>query len=241
MKIINFADSKTVINQYVAELRDVNVHNDRARFRHNLQRIGQLMAFELSKTLNYSEKDITTPLGIAKANTHDDKIVLATIFRAGLPFHAGFLSSSTRLATPSCLPTVIIRIRKVWTWASKSSISLHRHSTERRSSSPTRCWPLEEAWNSDMRLSSLKEHPKPYTSAAPLRPRRAWSTSRRPSATNPTSTSGAPPSTPTSMSTLTSSQDSEMRATSLTVKKYKLLSSAVPRLFMAGVNSQIIG
>ncbi len=91
MKIINFADTKTVINQYVAELRDVSVQGDRARFRHNLQRIGQLMAYEISKTLNYSEKDVTTPLGTAMANTHDDSIVLATIFRAGLPFHAGFL------------------------------------------------------------------------------------------------------------------------------------------------------
>ena len=91
MKIINFAESNSVINQYVAELRDVHIQGDRNTFRHNLQRIGQLMAYEVSKTLTYSVKEIQTPLAIAKANTHDDKIVLATVFRAGLPFHQGFL------------------------------------------------------------------------------------------------------------------------------------------------------
>lgn len=91
MKIINFADSNSVINQYVAELREVSIQKDRNTFRHNLQRIGQLMAYEVSKTLTYSEKEIQTPLAKAKANTHDDEIVLATVFRAGLPFHQGFL------------------------------------------------------------------------------------------------------------------------------------------------------
>ncbi|MBQ3355300.1 MAG: uracil phosphoribosyltransferase [Bacteroidales bacterium] len=91
MKIINFADSKSVINQYVAELRDIHIQSDRNTFRHNLQRIGQMMAYEVSKTLNYSEKEVQTPLAMAKAYTHDDEVVLATVFRAGLPFHQGFL------------------------------------------------------------------------------------------------------------------------------------------------------
>lgn len=91
MKIINFAESNSVINQYVAELRDVRIQGDRNTFRHNLERIGQLMAYEVSKTLTYSVKEIQTPLAIAKASTHDDEIVLATVFRAGLPFHQGFL------------------------------------------------------------------------------------------------------------------------------------------------------
>lgn len=91
MRIVNFADSNSVINQYVAELRDIRIQNDRNTFRHNLERIGQLMAYEVSKTLTYSEKEIQTPLAMAKANTHDDEIVLATVFRAGLPFHQGFL------------------------------------------------------------------------------------------------------------------------------------------------------
>ena len=92
MKIINFSDSNSIINQYVAELRDVNRQADRNTFRHNLERIGQLMAYEVSKTLTYSEKEIQTPLAMAKASTHDDEIVLATVFRAGLPFHQGFLN-----------------------------------------------------------------------------------------------------------------------------------------------------
>ncbi len=91
MKIINFAESNSVINKYVAELRDVNIQGDRMRFRHNLSRIGQLMAYEVSKTLRYSEKKVKTPLGTAKASTHDDQTVIGTIFRAGLPFHQGFL------------------------------------------------------------------------------------------------------------------------------------------------------
>ena len=91
MKIINFSESNSVINQYVAELRDVRIQADRNTFRHNLERIGQLMAYEVSKTLSYSVKEMQTPLAIAKASTHDDEIVLATVFRAGLPFHQGFL------------------------------------------------------------------------------------------------------------------------------------------------------
>ena len=91
MKIVNFADSNSIINQYVTELRDVRIQSDRNTFRHNLQRIGQMMAYEVSKTLQYSEKEIRTPLAMAKANTPDDELVLATVFRAGLPFHQGFL------------------------------------------------------------------------------------------------------------------------------------------------------
>ena len=91
MNIINFAASNSIVNQYVAELRDIKVQNNRNAFRHNLQRIGQMMAYEVSKTLHYSEKSIQTPLAEAKANTPDDEVVLATVFRAGLPFHQGFL------------------------------------------------------------------------------------------------------------------------------------------------------
>ncbi|MBP5170582.1 MAG: uracil phosphoribosyltransferase [Bacteroidales bacterium] len=91
MKIINFADYNSIINQYMAELRDVKIQSDRARFRHNLRRVGQLMAYEVSKTLKYSKKEVVTPLGTAPTMTHDDSLVLGTIFRAGLPFHQGFL------------------------------------------------------------------------------------------------------------------------------------------------------
>ena len=91
MKIVNFAESNSVVNKFLSELRDVSIQTDRAKFRYNLQRIGQMMAYEVSKTLAYSVKSVQTPLGIAEASTHDDSIVLGAIFRAGLPFHQGFL------------------------------------------------------------------------------------------------------------------------------------------------------
>lgn len=92
MKIVNFAESASVINQYVAEIRDVNIQSDRMRFRRNIERIGELMAYEMSKELTYSEKSVTTPLGQATALTPDDDLVIGTVFRAGLPLHQGFLN-----------------------------------------------------------------------------------------------------------------------------------------------------
>ena len=80
------------MNQYVAELRDVRIQTDRMRFRHNVERIGELMAYEMSKTLTYSAKQVQTPLGVARALTPDDELVIATVFRAGLPLHQGFLN-----------------------------------------------------------------------------------------------------------------------------------------------------
>ena len=62
------------------------------RFRRNIERIGEIMAYEMSKALTYSVKQVQTPLGTATASTHDDKIVIATVFRAGLPLHTGFLN-----------------------------------------------------------------------------------------------------------------------------------------------------
>ena len=92
MKIINLNESNSVLNQYVAEIRNVEVQNDRLRFRRNIQRIGEIMAYEISKTFSYSVKDIKTPLGIAPVSTPDNQLVISTILRAGLPFHQGFLS-----------------------------------------------------------------------------------------------------------------------------------------------------
>lgn len=92
MKIINLNDNNTVLNQYVSELRNVEIQNDRLRFRRNLERIGEIMAYEISKTFDYSIKDVTTPLGTAKVSTPDSEVVISTILRAGLPFHQGFLS-----------------------------------------------------------------------------------------------------------------------------------------------------
>ena len=92
MKIINLSETNSIISQYLAEIRDVDYQKNRLLFRNNIQRIGEFEAYEVSKTLHYEEREVATPLGIAKVNLPTDKIVLATIFRAGLPFHNGFLN-----------------------------------------------------------------------------------------------------------------------------------------------------
>lgn len=92
MDIINFSEQNSIINQYLAEIRDKDYQKNRLLFRNNVMRIGEFEAFEISKTLNYEPKDVVTPLGTAQVNVPTDKIVLATIFRAGLPFHNGFLN-----------------------------------------------------------------------------------------------------------------------------------------------------
>lgn len=92
MKVINMSDAPSILEQYVMELRDVAIQHDRMRFRRNLERIGEMQAYEISKWLGYSQKFVQTPLGVATANTPDDSIVLATVFRAGLPLHQGFLN-----------------------------------------------------------------------------------------------------------------------------------------------------
>ncbi|MBF0944412.1 MAG: uracil phosphoribosyltransferase [Alloprevotella sp.] len=91
MKVINFSEQNTVINNYLAELRDIDVQKNRAWFRQNLRRIGHAMAYEVSKTLNYSHKTLQTPLAPAKVSTIDDRIVIGTVLRAGLALHEGFL------------------------------------------------------------------------------------------------------------------------------------------------------
>lgn len=91
MKVIDLSKHQTIINQYISELRDVEIQKDRMRFRQNVIRIGHAMAYEVSKSLSYSQKFVETPLASAVANTPDDDIVIATVFRAGLPLHQGFL------------------------------------------------------------------------------------------------------------------------------------------------------
>ncbi len=92
MTIINLSDGNSVLNQFIAEIRDKDVQKNHMRFRRNLERIGEIFAYEISKTLNYSIKDVTTPLGIAQCSVPGDDIVLATILRAGLPLHNGLLN-----------------------------------------------------------------------------------------------------------------------------------------------------
>ena len=92
MKIVNFAEKNSELNRFVAEIRDIHIQQDRLRFRKNLERIGEVMSYEISKDFRYSEKLVTTPLGTARVNTADDKIVIGTILRAGIPYHQGFLN-----------------------------------------------------------------------------------------------------------------------------------------------------
>lgn len=92
MKVVNFADHNSLISQYMTELRDVNIQKDMLRFRRNLERIGEIMAYEISKTLAYKTIDTLTPLSVAKTQVIESPLVLATIFRAGVPFHQGFLN-----------------------------------------------------------------------------------------------------------------------------------------------------
>lgn len=92
MQVINLSEHNSVLNMYLREIRDVNIQQDRLRFRRNVERIGELMAVEVSKALHYEQTDVQTPLGIAPVNTIADQLVLATILRAGLPLHQGFLN-----------------------------------------------------------------------------------------------------------------------------------------------------
>ncbi len=92
MKIVNFDNTNSLMSQLMLEMRSVTIQNDRMRFRRNLERAGQIMAYEISKTFEYRKVGINTPLGVADCHEPADQVVLATIFRAGLPFHQGFLS-----------------------------------------------------------------------------------------------------------------------------------------------------
>ena len=90
IKLLNKENS--ILNRFIAELRDVNIQKDTMRFRRNMERIGEIFAYEISKTLNYKKDQITTPLGTSEMMIPADKIVLATILRAGLPLHQGLLN-----------------------------------------------------------------------------------------------------------------------------------------------------
>jgi len=89
--IVNLSEQSSVVHHFIAELRNVNVQKDRWRFRHNLERLGEVMAYEISKTLSYSSLQVETPLGIANSHKVSQPVVLGTILRAGLPLHQGLL------------------------------------------------------------------------------------------------------------------------------------------------------
>ena len=90
--VVNFSEQHSLVSNWVGELRDVDIQNDRMRFRQNLQRIGEVAAYEISKVLTFVEKEVQTPLGIANVKTMEFQPVLATILRAGLPLHQGLLN-----------------------------------------------------------------------------------------------------------------------------------------------------
>ncbi|MFT3845541.1 MAG: uracil phosphoribosyltransferase [Lacibacter sp.] len=90
--VINLSEQHSLVSNWVAELRDVEIQNDRMRFRRNLERIGEIVAYEISKGLEWEEKEVTTPLGTAPAKMLKQQPVLATILRAGLPLHQGLLN-----------------------------------------------------------------------------------------------------------------------------------------------------
>lgn len=90
--VINLSEQHSLVSNWVSELRDVDIQNDRMRFRRNLERIGEIAAYEISKVLPFVEKDVQTPLGIATSKVLQQQPVLATILRAGLPLHQGMLN-----------------------------------------------------------------------------------------------------------------------------------------------------
>lgn len=92
MKVINLSEQNSLLHHYLKEIRSVEIQNDSMRFRRNMERFGEIMAYEISKTLSYKPEEVKTPLGVIEQQIADDKIVLSTILRAGLPFHQGFLN-----------------------------------------------------------------------------------------------------------------------------------------------------
>src|SRR5688500_11560601 len=79
----------TIFNRFMSELRDAAIQKDRMRFRRNLERIGEILAYEISKTFTYVSKDVETPLGIASCRVPAEEPVIACVLRAGLPLHQG--------------------------------------------------------------------------------------------------------------------------------------------------------
>lgn len=92
MNVINLSEQPSLLNQYLKEMRSVEVQKDSMRFRRNIERIGEIMAVEISKQLTYAVEQVQTPLGVAEVQVPQDQVVLGTLLRAGLPMHQGFLN-----------------------------------------------------------------------------------------------------------------------------------------------------
>lgn len=89
--LVNLGEADSLLNNFVMELRDVKIQKDRMRFRNNLRRVGMIMAYEISRTLEWENRETTTPLGISDSRIIKEQPVLATILRAGIPLHEGLL------------------------------------------------------------------------------------------------------------------------------------------------------
>lgn len=96
MKVIHLSEQPSLLNQYLKEMRSVDVQKDSMRFRRNIERIGEIMAVEISKQLTYTLEQVQTPLAIAEMQVSQDQVVLGTVLRAGLPMHQGFLNMFDR-------------------------------------------------------------------------------------------------------------------------------------------------
>jgi uracil phosphoribosyltransferase len=92
INVHNLAQQYSILSQFMAEIRDVEIQQDSMRFRRNLERVGEIMAYEISKELVYHHKSVTTPMGVADCSVLDRQPVIATILRAGLPMHQGLLN-----------------------------------------------------------------------------------------------------------------------------------------------------
>ncbi|REJ85212.1 MAG: uracil phosphoribosyltransferase [Bacteroidetes bacterium] len=90
--LINIGLKQSIVTQYIAEIRDESIQKDRMRFRRNLQRLGEIFAYEISKLLKYEEREVTTPLGSCMVPVLAEQPIIGTILRAGLPMHEGFLN-----------------------------------------------------------------------------------------------------------------------------------------------------
>ena len=92
MQIHYISENNSILNHFLAQIRDVSIQKDSMRFRKNIERIGEIMAYELSKTLEYKAIEVQTPLALKKTTTIADNVVLCSILRAGLALHTGFLN-----------------------------------------------------------------------------------------------------------------------------------------------------
>ena len=92
MQIHNLSDHPSILNTFISQIRDITIQKDSMRFRRNIERIGEILGYELSKALNYNSQNISTPLGVSKTELQSNAIVLCSILRAGVPLHNGLLN-----------------------------------------------------------------------------------------------------------------------------------------------------